>query len=117
MASSARLILLCVGTLALMVLTGCAAAYSVMMRDSLSHLRNQDYDGALSKIEKPSGSTNRLLYHLERGLILHYQEDYPASNREFEAAEYTIDKLYTRSVSRGVASLLTNDAIIPYTGE
>ena len=116
-ASSVRLILLSVGVMAVLALMGCAAAYSVMMRDSLSHLKNQDFGRALSKIEKPSGSTNRLLYHLERGLILHYQGDYPASNREFEAAEYTIDKLYTRSVSRGVASLLTNDAIIPYTGE
>lgn len=105
------------GILAALLLMGCAAAYSVMMRDSLSRLKNQDYDGALAKLEKPSGSTNRLLYHLERGLILHYQGDYQSSNQEFEAAERLIDKLYTRSLSRGVASLFTNDAIVPYSGE
>jgi hypothetical protein len=101
----------------MLVIGGCAAAYSGMMRGSLSRLRNADYDGALAKLEKPSGSTNMLLYRLERGLILHYQGDYKASNLEFEAAERTIDQLYTRSLSRGVASLFTNDAIVPYTGE
>ncbi len=111
------MVFLSLGILAALFLMGCAAAYSVMMRDSLSRLKNEDYDGALAKLEKPSGKTNRLLYHLERGLIFHYQGEFQSSNQEFEAAEQLIDKLYTRSLSRGVASLFTNDAIVPYTGE
>ena len=116
--ASIRVVSLSLGVLAILFLMGgCAAAYSVMMRDSLSRLQRGDYDGALAKLEKPSGSTNRLLYHLERGLISHYQGEYATSNQEFAAAEQTIDKLYTRSVSRQVASMLTNDAIVAYSGE
>ena len=57
----------------------------------------------LGKLEKPSGKTNKLLYHLEKGLILHYQGQYEASNVEFAEAERVSDQLYTRSVSRHVA--------------
>ena len=112
-----RSVSLGLGTLALLFALGCAAGYSGMMRGSLSKLKDGDYDGALAKLEKPSGSTNKLLYRLERGLIFHYQGEYVASNEQFEAAERLIDKLYTRSLSRELASLFTNDAIRPYTGE
>ena len=112
-----RSVSLGLGTLALLFALGCAAGYSGMMRGSLSKLKDGDYDGALAKLEKPSGSTNKLLYRLERGLIFHYQGEYVASNEQFDAAERLIDKLYTRSLSRELASLFTNDAIRPYTGE
>ena len=101
----------------LLFLTGCAAGYSGLMKGSLKRLERRDYEGALVKLEKPQGKTNKLLYRFEKGLILHYQGAYQASNREFEKAEGLIDKLYTRSISREVAALLTNDAIRPYSGE
>ena len=76
-----------------------------------------DYEGALARLEKPDGSTNKLLYRLEKGLIYHYQGRYTESNSEFEKAEVLIDRLYTRSLSRETAALLTNDAIVAYSGE
>lgn len=103
--------------LLLFAFTGCGAAYSGYMGGSLKRLGNRDYEGALAKLEKPDGKTNKLLYRLEKGLIFHYQGQYEFSNREFEKAERLIDELYTRSASREVAALLTNDAIRPYTGE
>ncbi|MBI2505287.1 MAG: hypothetical protein HYW07_18895 [Candidatus Latescibacteria bacterium] len=102
---------------ALLLLAGCAAGYSSLMRAPLKRLERRDYEGALARLEKPEGKTNKLLYRLERGLIFHYQGQYQTSNQEFEKAEKLIDELYTRSVSRELASLVTNDAIIPYTGE
>jgi hypothetical protein len=104
-------------TAALLLLAGCAAGYSSLMRSPLKRLERRDYEGALARLEKPEGKTNKLLYRLERGLIFHYQGQYAASNQEFEKAETLIDELYTRSVSRQLASLVTNDAVIPYSGE
>ena len=101
----------------LFLLSGCGAAYSGAMARSLNRLQEGDYPGALGKLEKPDGRTNKLLYHLEKGLILHYQGQYVASNLEFERAERLSDLLYTRSVSREVAALLSNDAVIAYRGE
>jgi len=87
------------------------------MGGALSELGQGDYSGALARLGKGEGSSDRLLYRLERGLILHYQGQYDASNQEFEKAEDLIDRFYTRSVSREVAALLTNDAARVYRGE
>ena len=101
----------------LLFVGGCAAAYSSYMSRSLKRLEKGDYEGALARLEKPDGSTNKLLYRLEKGLIYHYQGRYTESNSEFEKAEVLIDRLYTRSLSRETAALLTNDAIVAYSGE
>ncbi len=98
-------------------LAGCAAGYARYMGKSLSRMQNRDWAGALEKLEKPAGSTNLLLYRLEKGLILHYAGDWAASNAQFERAERLIDKHHTRSASREIAALLTNDAIRAYSGE
>ena len=109
------LIALCCMTV--LLLNGCSASYSSYLSTSLNRLAREDYDGALAKIEKPNGPSNKLLSCLERGLILHYQGQYLKSNQEFERAERIIERLYTKSLSRSIASLLTNDAIIAYRGE
>ena len=96
---------------------GCGAAYARSMKGPLKRLQRRDYEGALGKLEKPLGNTNKLLYRLERGLIHHYQGDFRESNRQFDKAERLAQELETRSASREVAALLTNDAIRPYRGE
>ena len=106
-----------VSLVALLFLSGCGAAYSGYMGRSLRQLEKGDYEGALARLEKPGGKTNTLLYYLEKGLILHYQGHYAASNIEFERAERLSDVLYTRSVSREIAALLSNDSVVAYRGE
>ncbi|MEE2657455.1 MAG: hypothetical protein VX733_03055 [Candidatus Latescibacterota bacterium] len=103
--------------LVLSVEFGCAAAYTRLISSTLRRLEYRDYEGALAKLEKKSEETDRLLYRLEKGLILHYAGGWSASNGQFERAERLIDKRYTRSASREIAALLTNDAIRPYRGE
>jgi len=98
-------------------IAGCGAAYARSMKGPLKRLQFRDYEGALGKLEKPLGNTNKLLYRLERGLIHHYQGGFQESNRQFDKAERLAERLETRSVSREVAALLTNDAIRPYRGE
>ena len=106
-----------IGLVLLLFLHGCGIAYSGYMSPSLKRLEKGDYEGALGKLENPDSKTNKLLYYLEKGLILHYQGQYEASNLEFERAERLSDVLYTRSVSREVAALLSNDSVIAYRGE
>jgi len=112
-----RVTVLCLSVWLLAGLSGCAAYYAVGMGGPLKKLSRGDYAGALEKLEKHTGDTNKLLYRLEKGLILHYQGEYEMSNRQFARAEALVDQHYTRSVSREVASLLTNDAIRAYSGE
>ena len=113
---TARLCALAV-CLAALLETGCGAAYSGFMRSPLKRLERGDYEGALDKLKKPAGDTDMLLYRLERGLILHYQGEYEASDRQFEKAERLIDRHFTRSVVREVGAFLTNDAVRAYSGE
>jgi hypothetical protein len=94
------------------LLTGCAT-YSDQQGELRPLLANADYDAALAKLESLGGK-DRLLYELERGLVLHYAERWAESNEAFEAAERTADDLYTRSVSEGALSLFTNDTAISY---
>lgn len=101
----------------LLFLLGCAAGYSGYMGAPLKIMAKRDYEGALAKLEKPDGKTNRLLYYFEKGLLLHYQGEYAESNQIFAKAERLIDQLYTKSMSREIAALVTNDAIRPYSGE
>ena len=103
--------------LVLALLSGCGAGYTRHMRGPLKKLGQRDYEGALQKLEKADPAPDRLLYRLEKGLMLHYLGDYEASNQQFEKAERLIDKRITRSLSRELASLLTNDAVRKYAGE
>lgn len=103
--------------LAALLCLGCAAGYSGAMRKPLKRLEKGDYQGALAKLEKPEGSTNKLLYRLEKGLILHYLGRYAESNAEFDRAERLVERHYTRSASREIAALVSNDAVRAYSGE
>jgi hypothetical protein len=114
---SARRLTLTVAVLSVVGIAGCAAGYASYMGKTLGPMQSRDWPGALERLEKPSGSTNLLLYRLEKGLILHYAGDWAASDAQFERAERLIDKHHTKSASREIAALMTNDAIRAYSGE
>jgi hypothetical protein len=99
----------------LLMLGGCAT-YSAKFAELRPQLVNGEFDSALTTVEKESGSKDRLLYYLERGLILHYADRWAESNEAFAAAERTADDLYTKSVSEGALSLISNDNAISYRG-
>jgi uncharacterized protein len=96
-----------------LLLGGCTT-YS----DKFAKLRPQfvdgQYEAALTTVEQESGSKDRLLYYLERGLILHFAGRYTESNVEFSAADRLADDLYTKSISEGALSLISNDNAISY---
>lgn len=110
-----RCALLVVLVATLSLLTGCAT-YSAKFADLKPQVVQGRYEDALHTVEKESGSKDRLLYYLERGLILHYADRYLESNEAFAAAERTADQLYTKSISEGALSLISNDNAISYRG-
>lgn len=97
----------------LLALGGCAT-YTTKFQNLRPELADGDFAAALATVEKESGSKDRLLYYLERGLILHYAARYAESNEAFAAAERTADELYTKSISEGALSLFSNDNAISY---
>jgi len=63
---------------------------------------------------KRGAPTDALLRALYQGQTGYYAGDYVASARAFADADRLIDARITRSLSRGAASLLTNDLALPY---
>lgn len=97
-------------------LHGCTT-YAHFSGDIRNSLRARNYEAARAQIAKSKKGGNQLLYFLENGLLAHYEGRYAASNRYFADAERLSDKLFTRSVSREAAALVTNDAVRKYRGD
>ncbi|RPH89296.1 MAG: hypothetical protein EHM72_20575, partial [Calditrichaeota bacterium] len=81
-----------------------------------------DYAQALVNIEEAKEKQkfaykDRLLYYLDKGVLLSYQGDYEQSNQCLNDAETAMEELFTKSISSAAASFLLNDNILPYYGE
>ena len=101
---------------ALLLAAGCVT-YSATNLALRSELATGRYERALASIGRATGSANRLLALLEKGQVLHLAGRFAESNAVFQQAEDLADALYSRSVSRGAVSLITNDTTISYRGE
>ncbi|GAB4301781.1 MAG: hypothetical protein Kow0090_17320 [Myxococcota bacterium] len=78
------------------------------------------YDRALLELEQNgdiNNDKNRVLYLLDKGMILHLAGRYEESNKVFELAERQSEEYWATSVSEEVASMLTSDDIKAYPGE
>lgn len=95
--------------------SGCAsrARDLALVRDALYR---GDVETALTEFDKVGGKDSDLLHLLEKGYLLHVAGRWEESNAAFEAAEARAEDLYTRSVSREAAALLTSDNALPYRG-
>ncbi len=83
-------------------------------------LRNNDFPSAVIKMEAAEdkySKKDRLLYYLDAGLAYHYASQYDSSNLRLSAAERSAEELYTKSISRAVASMFLNDNALEYSGE
>jgi uncharacterized protein len=88
----------------------------------LVEIRNGNYNSAADKIYEAElnseyADKDRVLLHLDKGIIFHYQDEYKQSSNEFELAELAIEELYTKSISKGAFSMLLNDNALAYDGE
>lgn len=83
----------------------------------------RDFDRTVELLEKYKRkdvyrSKEKVLYNLELGMAKHFSNNYDSSSVHFTKAEEEMDRLYTKSISRGLASfLLTNDNSLAYDGE
>ncbi|BCA80164.1 hypothetical protein [Desulfuromonas sp. AOP6] len=106
------------GVLVLAALTGCADYQRALERSSALALSGE-YGGALAVLEKSSlarSDKNRLLFLMEKGLLLHLGGEYALSNEAFEEADQLVEQLFTRSLSAETLSFVTNDHLIAYSG-
>ncbi|OGT01145.1 MAG: hypothetical protein A3K04_07100, partial [Gallionellales bacterium RBG_16_56_9] len=81
-------------------------------------LSAREYDAALQAFEKQSGSkTDRVLYLLNKGMVLRMKRDFSGSNLALEAAKTEMERLYAASVSENALSFIVNDATVSYAGD
>lgn len=107
-------------SLGLAFLVGCASTGRVQQQLAQQTLLG-DYAAALQTIESERNRSyrgkNRLLYYLDRGMLLHLDGQYAESNASFEEAKRIGNELYTKSLSSEGISLMTNDYVLDYAGE
>jgi hypothetical protein len=79
------------------------------------------YGEAITRLEKAKdkyyAEKDKVLYYLDVGMLCHYNGDYAKSNDLLTRAEYAIEYLFTKSVSKAALSLLLNDNALDYSGE
>src|SRR5450759_3539876 len=81
-------------------------------------LSARPYDAALKSTEQESGSKkDRVLYLLNKGMVLRMKRDFTGSNQALEAAKAEMERLYTASVSENTLSFVVNDATVSYAGD
>lgn len=72
---------------------------------------------SLSKLEREYGAKGRLLYAMDRGMVLQLAGRYEQSNASLDQAEEEVERLYARSIRSETAAFLTNDNALPYEGD
>ncbi len=101
----------------------CSCTISACSTPTLNKARSEFYHGdstaALATLSdsKVVDSSDRLLYLLEKGLILHEVGDYDASTRELLAAAKYLDKYDYISLADETKAFLANDWAKRYLGE
>lgn len=84
------------------------------------YLLCSDYDSAYKVVQQSKNTyaeRNAVLYYLDEGIILHFAGRYRESNQSLSKAESIMDELYTKSISKEVASFVISDNTVPYRGE
>ena len=117
-----KIILLFMGFLLLFFSCASLRTNEEFYADILFELRKGMYNEAAEKIKGAElngdyADKDKVLLHLDKGIIFHYQDNYSESNKELDEAETAIEELFTKSISKGVFSFLLNDNALAYDGE
>lgn len=107
-----------------LVFSGCAT-YKIQEAQTRvrSSFATHNFDKTVHLLEKYDRkniyqSKDRVLYFLEMGTAMHFNARYDSSSHYFSLAEKQMNELFTKSISRGIASfLITNDNSLAYNGE
>ncbi|MBN1962980.1 MAG: hypothetical protein JW841_18775 [Deltaproteobacteria bacterium] len=106
----------------LLLVSGCGG---LNMEKHYQKMRGQmvarDYDDASKYLDKVKqdfyGEKNRLLFYMDKGMVLHLAGKYKESNQFLEKAKTTAQDLWTESVGSNAAAWITTDNALPYQGE
>jgi hypothetical protein len=111
-----RSVALAAFALLVVLLSGACSTYHKRSVEIKRSFTESDYEQALERVDEIDRGTSELLYLYEKGLILHYGNQYSESNEVFERAEMLLEELYTKSVTRELAALAVTDNITKYRG-
>ncbi|MDQ3234615.1 MAG: hypothetical protein M3Q07_22655 [Pseudobdellovibrionaceae bacterium] len=101
------------------MLSACAS-YTDDIKVVQTTFRAGQYGEALQKLEESplkEQTRNRLLYFLEKAMILDRQGQRDESRKLLIRADKIVDELYTTSISKGAATFVFNDSAQDYPGE
>ncbi len=112
-------ILHCIPLIILAVGVSCSPIQShyVQVEQTLAQGNPEAADALVEKHRDEYGKKSRVLYAMDRGMLLHLSGRYQQSTMFLENAERMIEDLYTRRIGSQTAALLINDNVLPYEGE
>ena len=105
--------------LAFVLLAGCGPSIDryLLIDASLRAHDPKGADGIVQQAEKEYGEKSRVLYGMDRGMMLHLAGEYEQSNAVLEQAEEELDRLYTKKIRTETLAFMTNDTALPYEGD
>jgi uncharacterized protein len=104
--------------LPILFLVGCATFYqkNIIFQSQFAQGQLEEANKTLDKNKKSAKGNNKLLYNLQKGVVLQMLGEYASSNDYFEQA-YFFTEDYRKNYSLEALSLITNPNVKPYVGE
>ncbi len=97
------------------------AGFRQQYMKSRSDLIRGDWQKAAEDFERSKDELfqerDRVMYWLNLGTLLHYAEQWEASQKNFVLAERAIQDLFTKSVTAEVSKYTVSETLAPYPGE
>lgn len=103
----------------LVLLTGCGPSINryLLIEQSLLAGDPQRAAAIVEQTQKEYGAKGRVLYDMDRGMVLQLAGHYQQSSAALERAEEEVERLYTRTIRSETAAFLTSDNALPYEGD
>jgi uncharacterized protein len=103
------------------LLVGCGMKPEKYYQNLRPNLLKGNYQSALDFLEgskeKIYSKDNRLLFYMDKGMLLHLAKKYKESNVIMEQAKTAAEDLWTESIGKNAAAWVTTDNSLPYQGE
>lgn len=102
---------------------GCSSivSSSEQYTDVNNYVSQDNFTEAVNAFEKSKeeyfDEKDRLLYWIDLGLLNHYALQDSAALINLDLADFAIEELYTKSISKGITSMVLNDNALDYSGE
>ncbi len=101
------------------VICGCGPG-AQYQRNLSAYLSAGECEKAVALVEENRddyGANAELLYLLDGAMVNFNCGDQSRSQRQFQEAEQLVERLWTESVSANALAMVTNDYLLPYSGE